>query len=293
MLWREGGWLVGEDEREAPKKLKYSRWKRVPGVRKVGEERIIDPRDERQRLCLYVPGRLLDLAGELAQAGGAKSVQDYCETLLRQSLLTEQAKRRLSSHGEMRGLLAGIDAVAAELHGESSEEEDEGLEVEVEERVEEEGSGGGPGGLVEAEVNLTAGSELESTRSLRLTGEAEAANDEVAVDVVLSHAGLSGEVSEGFLPRLRRGEALGGEEVEELIEAIQRLEKRWMDLERIDRRVAFALHRLAFEGQLLVSEGWPALGQDARTVSLLRAVQEAVDRVLSGEDIRYGGPGEG
>ena len=76
------------------------------------------------------------------------------------------------------------------------------------------------------------------------------------------------------------------------MEAIQRLEQRldgrWR---RIDRRVAFALHRLAFEGQLLVSEGWPALGQDAATVSLLRAVQEAVDRVLSGEDIRYEGGG--
>ena len=69
-----------------------------------------------------------------------QSVQAYCETLLSQAIVMEQAKRQAyESFRKMRGLLAGIDAVAAELHGgvrTRMQAEDE----EVEE-VEEEGGG--------------------------------------------------------------------------------------------------------------------------------------------------------
>ena len=54
----------------------------------------------------------------------------------------------------------------------------------------------------------------------------------------------------------------------------------------LDRRLAFALHRLAFESQILHTDAWPG-AFDAWTVDTLRAVQEAVERILSGQDIRY------
>ena len=41
-----------------------------------------------------------------------------------------------------------------------------------------------------------------------------------------------------------------------------------------------------FEGQILHTDAWPG-AFDAWTVDTLRAVQEAVDRILSGQDIRY------
>jgi hypothetical protein len=73
----------------------------------------------------------------------------------------------------------------------------------------------------------------------------------------------------------------------ELLQALLDLERALQSDSHIDRRLAFALHRLAFEGQLLLTEAWPALAADPATVDTLRLVQEAVDRVLSGEDIRY------
>lgn len=72
----------------------------------------------------------------------------------------------------------------------------------------------------------------------------------------------------------------------ELLQALNALEVEYRTASAIDRRVAYALHRLAFEGQVLHTDAWPG-ALDAATVNTLRVVQEAVDRVLSGEDIRY------
>ncbi len=54
----------------------------------------------------------------------------------------------------------------------------------------------------------------------------------------------------------------------------------------LDRRIAFALHRLAYRG------AGPAHRRlagpfDEWTVDTLRAVQEVVEQILSGQDIRY------
>jgi hypothetical protein len=59
------------------------------------------------------------------------------------------------------------------------------------------------------------------------------------------------------------------------------------DATSLDRTFAFALHRLAFEGQVLLTDAHSDAAADPATVDALRRVQEAVDRVLSGEDIRY------
>ncbi len=38
---------------------------------------------------------------------------------------------------------------------------------------------------------------------------------------------------------------------------------------------------------MLLTDAWPALASDQATLDVLRMVQESVERVLSGEDIRY------
>ena len=71
-----------------------------------------------------------------------------------------------------------------------------------------------------------------------------------------------------------------------LLRPLADLEAEHRGADVLDRRLAYALHKLAFEGQVLASE--PAGPEaDEATVELLRLVQEAVDRVLSGQDIRY------
>ena len=54
--------------------------------------------------------------------------------------------------------------------------------------------------------------------------------------------------------------------------------------------VGVCLHRLAFEGQVLLTEIPSEASADPATTTTLRRVQEAVDRVLSGEDVRYDPP---
>ena len=50
--------------------------------------------------------------------------------------------------------------------------------------------------------------------------------------------------------------------------------------------MAHALHRLALESQVLLTDAWPG-AFDARMIATIRTVQEAVERILSGQDIRY------
>ena len=46
------------------------------------------------------------------------------------------------------------------------------------------------------------------------------------------------------------------------------------------------LHRLALESQVLLTDAWPG-AFDERVITAIRTVQEAVERILSGQDIRY------
>jgi hypothetical protein len=107
-----------------------------------------------------------------------------------------------------------------------------------------------------------------------------------AAEVVLRHAGQSGDDPQAFLPCLRRGEAVALGMVAELARALSTLEAEYRDSRSLDRRVVFALHRLAYEGQILHTDAWPG-SFDEWTVDTLRAVQESVERILSGQDIRY------
>ncbi len=102
----------------------------------------------------------------------------------------------------------------------------------------------------------------------------------------MRHAGQAEDDPHAFLPALRRGAAVPASEVAELAQALHELELEHRDKPEMDRRLTFALHRLAFESQILHTDAWPGVF-DLWTVDMLRAVQEAVERILSGQDIRY------
>jgi hypothetical protein len=103
---------------------------------------------------------------------------------------------------------------------------------------------------------------------------------------VIRHAGQADDDPYAFLPCLRRGEPVPAGEVAELAQALHQLEIEHQAAGAMDRRLTFALHRLAFESQILHTDAWPG-AFDSWTVDMLRAVQEAVERILSGQDIRY------
>ena len=68
--------------------------------------------------------------------------------------------------------------------------------------------------------------------------------------------------------------------------ALNQLEIEHRGAEVLDRRMAHALHRLALESQVLLTDAWPG-AFDGRMIATIRTVQEAVERILSGQDIRY------
>jgi hypothetical protein len=245
------------------RRLAHSRWRRLPGLYRIGQRRMPGPDAELQRLSLYLPGGLLDRAEALATLAGAESVQTYCEQLLKHAIEQEEARRRLAQVQASRGAMEGLDAIAND-----------------------------PDYLVE--WTASAGKE---PRDRPAPGELPAPAEQhpppgeppgrEAAALVLHHAALDGEQPPAFLASLRRGEPVDPNAARELLQALVDLEGALHEHAAIDRRLAFALHRLAFEAQVLVTDGWPALGSDAPTIETLRLVQEAVDRVLSGDDIRY------
>jgi hypothetical protein len=90
----------------------------------------------------------------------------------------------------------------------------------------------------------------------------------------------------GFLPCLRRGDAVPAARVAELTRVLGELEEELRDAELLERRTAHALHRLALESQVLLTDAWPGVFDDD-TVAAIRTIQEFVERILSGADIRY------
>ncbi len=111
------------------------------------------------------------------------------------------------------------------------------------------------------------------------------AADRAAMEVLWRHLGFDGS-DQGFLPCLRRGVPVPAAGSAELVRALHQLEADHRGAEVLDRRLAHALHRLALESQVLLTDAWPG-AFDARMIGVIRAVQEAVERVLSGQDIRY------
>jgi hypothetical protein len=265
------------------KRLRFSRWRRLPGVYRIGQKKPPDPNLEEQRLTLYVPWALLDRAEALARKAGVETVQEYCKQLLCQAIEAEEAHARVAELQAKRGPLEGLDAIASDP-----------------EYLAEWTALAGPRGRAAPLVTRLPNAPppavaLPLENPIMIPNETPPPLSIVASQasaIVLRHAALGGaEDPTAFLPTLRRGEPVNAAAAQELVQALRDLEVEFRSATSLDRRLAYALHRLAFEGQVLMTDAWRGVAVDGATIDTLRIVQEAVDRVLSGEDIRYFAPG--
>ena len=110
--------------------------------------------------------------------------------------------------------------------------------------------------------------------------------DPGARQTLMKHVGSGQHDPGAFLPVLRRGQQIEPERLAELISALARVELDQQGVSVLERGLAYALHRLGLESQVLLTEAWPGVF-DWRTTSGIRSVQELVERILSGQDIRY------
>jgi len=305
------------------KRPRFSRWRRLPGVFRTGENRPVDSGTDLDRVILYIPARILDLAEVLADKAGVPTVQDYCALLLMQALENERVQRKVSDFEARRGPLEGFKEIANDPDYLAEWQERSGARPEAPSA----GRAGNhdPAGKSPPAVNQpitvdialaegdlrqlesvpenhgddVAGDEQKRDQLQSIVDEPDAGvipivsldhtvvkmTDSAAVDVVSRHAG-SGEDQWGFLPCLRRGEPVPAVKAAELIYALNQLEGELKGADTIERRTAHHLYRLALESQVLLTDAWPGVF-DERVITAIRTVQEAVERILSGQDVRY------
>lgn len=241
-----------------PERPRFSRFRRLPGLYRIGEHKLPDPHEEPLPLTVYLPGRILDVAEELAARHGFATTQEYCEQLLKSAIEDEQLAAKAEAVQVTHGTLSSLDELADD-----------------------------PDYLAEWTASRLAEPAPEPAPSRTEESPAMDETTSFARAAILRHAGLGGEDQAAFLPILRRGEVVPQHTADELLGALADLEMRLVGTSSLDRRLAYALHRLAFEGQVLVTDGATEAGADPATIDRLRRVQEGVDRVLSGEDVRY------
>ncbi len=94
------------------KRPRFSRWRRLPPVFRTGEHRPIGSGNEQDRIILYLPSRILDLAESLAEKAGISTVQDYCSRLLTRVLEAEQIQQKVAGFEARRGPLEGLREIA-------------------------------------------------------------------------------------------------------------------------------------------------------------------------------------
>jgi len=290
-------------------------------VFRSGEHRPFDKGTDLDRIILYVPARILDLAEALAEKAGAGSVQDYCALLLMQSLENERVRKRVAEFETRRGPLEGLKQIAedpqylaewqqrSDARAEAPPESASGLQL-----------GGsnapGPGGPVTVDIVVPEGEacsldppverivperndedhgldphqvRIEHSSSsapiITLKPRVDSMSERSPCEILLRHV-RSGEDEWGFLPCLRRGVPVPIAKSAELNRALSQLEDELRGAEVVSRATAHALHRLALESQVLLTDAWPG-AFDERMIAAIRTVQEAVERILSGKDIRY------
>ena len=226
---------------------------------------------DEQRLTLYLPAHLLDAAEDQAARAGEATVQVYCARLLGDAIEAEQSRGSVADAEARQGSLDGFRAIT---------DDPEYLAEWV-------ASAAPTGSRHEIQINEPPAAPAPAPgSSAAMTSPNSPPSPSPAAQAVLRHAAVGNDDPAGFLATLRRGESVAEAAVAELLQALNALEVEYRPAAVIDRRVAYALHRLAFEGQILHTDAYPGV-LDAGTVDTLRIVQEAVDRVLSGEDIRY------
>ena len=230
-------------------------WRRPGSSFRLGQAGPSSGNLDEQRITLYLPAFVLDQAEGQAGKLGVPTIQQYCAGLLRDAIENAHRRNAESEADARRSSLVGFNAIADDP-----------------EYLAEWSASASPRDRSEVHV-IEADAMLPSSPS-------------PATEVVLRHAAVGSDDPAGFLATVRRGESVGEGPAGELLQALNALEVEYRDARSIERRLAYALHRLAFEGQVLHTDAWPGTLDEA-TVQLLRTVQEAVDRILSGEDIRY------
>jgi hypothetical protein len=269
----------------------------------------------------------LDQAEALAENAGAATLQEYCANLLAHAIEVERVKHHVSEVEAKRGPLEGLKEIAedprylAEWQERSESAESKASEaasvqptesdvlhkmtIPVEslnslvlpEQTDEMRAMQDDGFSEEGTAaDATADDRFSERPIVRLT-PARPAGPHIkervvpevlnlaAIEVVRSHVGPA-EDPHGFLPSIRAGRAVLPAKAEELLAALRRIESDHHGASLLDRGLSCALHRLALESQVLLTEAWPGVFDD-RTVGTIRAVQEMVERILSGQDIRY------
>ncbi len=238
-------------------------WRRPGNSFRLGQSKPLSTSNlDEDRLTLYLPSYILDMAEDQANRLGASSVQEYCTRLLRIAIEDTRRRQEADEAEAKRRSLEGYHAIADD-----------------------------PEYLAEWSVSIVPRNQNHEIHVIEGSEPSQQADDmpaelSPAARTVLRHAAVDWDDPSGFLSTVRRGESVGDVVATELLQALNALELEYRDAKSLDRRLAYALHRLAFEGQVLHTEAWPG-ALDQNTVNLLRSVQEAVDRVLSGEDIRY------
>ncbi len=260
-----------------PKRPRRFRMKRLMGAYRLGD---VKPRREalaRERLTLELAGESMKEALRLAEAAGeaGEDVRILCARLLERALESESIRVQLAEVEEKRGgPLEGLNAVA----------EDPGYLAEWSAR-----SSARDRTPPEVDYHVE---RAHASLSIAMVGRNE---DDLARDARLealrAHAGLveiddRAPPARGFVPTLRRGEDVAPADADALLAALDDVEVAVRARSVIDRRIAFALHRLAFESQVLHTDAFPGRF-GAATIALLVDVQERVDRILSGTEIRY------
>lgn len=247
-------------------------WKRPYTSFRHGDRARPDLGDEPQRLTLYLRGRVLDVAEVLSNRAGALTVQLYCEELLTRTLEAEWSIGRVAEAEERHGPFEGLNEVTddleylAEWNASVGKRDGDGAHHPPEDDA--------------ITIDATPATSLPSEPNMPPPAP------DPTVETVIRHAGLAGDEPLGFLPCLRRGDVPPLETVEELAAALVALDRSLAGAAMMDRRLAHALHRLALESQVLHTDAWPG-AFDAWTVDAIRAVQAAVERILSGESGGY------
>jgi hypothetical protein len=266
----------------------------LPGLYRIGERKPPSPDLDPQRLSLYIPGGLLDQAEAQAMRAGVETVQEYCQGLLERAIELEHAREVMAETEAKRGSFEGLDEIAndphylAEWSGLSSgaylERPTVHLPVDTEPAAE-------PAARLEPADDVDSrDGEVEHVAAVPILPPGQPSE---AARVILRHAVLLGDDPGALLAVLRQGAPVDPEAAQQLLQALAELEVEHRARAQLDRQVAYALHRLAFEGELLLTNPWSGMVPDETTVDLMRIVQEAVDRVLSGQDIRYYAPEAG
>jgi hypothetical protein len=308
-----------------PERPRFSRWRRLPPVFRSGEHPPIRSGKDLARIILYLPEGILDQAELLGEKAGIPALQDYCEYLLRKAVEFESVRQKVTEFEIRRGPLEGLNEVADDLdylaewkkaNADSAadrattssptrrprptvdqplgppalESPEQPTPIEIDLVLADDGTPEtDPDEDTEARSN-PAESDIPTPHIHQVDPRSQTKSVVILSEyspeeVILRHASTDAD-EWAFLPCLRRGVPVPVNRASELIRALHELEQHRRGDQVLERPLTHALHRLALESQVLLTDAWPGRF-DSRMITAIRDVQESVERILSGKDIRY------